>query len=464
MKNTKSELQYKRMYETKNVRPYYTIPHLGVFGTAFKKLVGFEYKHSIYITSQEMNNEGYHEVGEMAEATEHFRKLWNDEVKVKELLKNIKDTFQEAVSAEEYGWKQDWKEKDTKILIEEMDKFFNLLFKVFTRMVLSQPQHVLSLDQNINTLLEKYSNRDQLLPASTYFVGDLPWVEEDKKIEELNKTWKNLDEAKQNVELDKLVEEYGWFNEIEGDRPFNQQHYKEKIISFKKENKPDFSIDIPEEIKKAGQLIGELGFLRFWNRYHFMTIRYHLKKILTELTERSGKNDLEFATVAEVNSFFDGKEIDWNEIRARKNGYASHLENGETKIVTGNKADELKELVREDTTDVKEIKGNIANKGKVTGIVRIISFTAKDYSEQVAAFKDREILVTGMTRPQIVHLCKKAAAIVTDEGGITSHAAVVSREFGIPCIIATHNATRILKTGDLVEVDADQGVVRKITN
>ncbi len=77
-------------------------------------------------------------------------------------------------------------------------------------------------------------------------------------------------------------------------------------------------------------------------------------------------------------------------------------------------------------------------------------------------FKGGEILVTGMTRPQIVHLCKKAAAIVTDEGGITSHAAVVSREFGIPCIIATHNATRTLKTGDLVEVDANQGVVKRI--
>ena len=58
--------------------------------------------------------------------------------------------------------------------------------------------------------------------------------------------------------------------------------------------------------------------------------------------------------------------------------------------------------------------------------------------------------------------CRKAAAIVTDEGGITSHAAIVSRELGIPCIVGTQYATKILKDGDLVEVDANKGTVKKI--
>ena len=59
---------------------------------------------------------------------------------------------------------------------------------------------------------------------------------------------------------------------------------------------------------------------------------------------------------------------------------------------------------------------------------------------------------------------KKAAAIVTDEGGITSHAAIVSRELGIPCVIGTKFATKVFKDGDLIEVDADKGIVRKIKN
>lgn len=450
------------MYETKNVRPYYTIPHLGCFGLPLKELTGFGYKHSIYITSPEMNNEGYHEVGEMAFATDHFRKLWDDEKRTQALLDDVKNTFKECDQAEKYGFSQNWSKKTDKELIEEMNSFFKLLFKIFTRMIISQPQHVLGLDQKINALLKKYSNRDELLPAATNFPGDLPWAEEDKKVESLHKQWDKLSEKDRNEKLAELVKEYGWFNEVEGDKPFDQGHYRKKIEEFAPERKNTPAIDVPAEIKKVGQLIGELGFLRFWNRYHFMSVRYHLKKILEELIKRTGNLDLEFATVGEMNNFLAGGAIDLKEITARKNGYASHIKNDQTEIVTGTKAEELKELVKEDLTESGEIKGVIANKGKAKGRVRIISFSAKDYSEQVTAFQNREILVTGMTRPQIVHLCRKAAAIVTDEGGITSHAAVVSREFNIPCIIATHNATRILKTGDLVEVDADQGIVKVI--
>jgi pyruvate,water dikinase len=65
-----------------------------------------------------------------------------------------------------------------------------------------------------------------------------------------------------------------------------------------------------------------------------------------------------------------------------------------------------------------------------------------------------------MTRPEFVPLMKKASAIVTAEGGITCHAAIVSRELGIPCVIGTKNATKVLKTGDEIEVDAEKGIVK----
>jgi len=67
-----------------------------------------------------------------------------------------------------------------------------------------------------------------------------------------------------------------------------------------------------------------------------------------------------------------------------------------------------------------------------------------------------------MTSPDFMPVIKKCSAIVTNLGGITSHAAIISREFGIPCIVGTKNATEILNTGDMVEVDADKGIVRII--
>lgn len=73
------------------------------------------------------------------------------------------------------------------------------------------------------------------------------------------------------------------------------------------------------------------------------------------------------------------------------------------------------------------------------------------------------ILVAVTTHPDYVPAMRKAVAIITDEGGITSHAAIVSREFCIPCIVGTKMATKILNDGDLVEVDANNGVVKKLS-
>jgi pyruvate,water dikinase len=70
------------------------------------------------------------------------------------------------------------------------------------------------------------------------------------------------------------------------------------------------------------------------------------------------------------------------------------------------------------------------------------------------------ILVTSMTSPDYIHAMRIAKAIITDVGGLMSHAAVVSRELGIPCIVNTKIATKVLKDGDLIEVNANTGIIR----
>lgn len=107
--------------------------------------------------------------------------------------------------------------------------------------------------------------------------------------------------------------------------------------------------------------------------------------------------------------------------------------------------------------DTKSFSGTSACPGKVTGSVKIIT-----HSTHLKKIKPGDIFVAKYTFPNFTPAMVKSAAIVTDEGGLTSHAAIVAREFGIPCIIATKIATRALKDGDKVEVDADQGTVRKI--
>ena len=65
-----------------------------------------------------------------------------------------------------------------------------------------------------------------------------------------------------------------------------------------------------------------------------------------------------------------------------------------------------------------------------------------------------------MTRPEFLPLMKKASAFVTDAGGLLSHAAIVARELKKPCILATENASKVIKNGDFIEVDANKGIVR----
>ncbi len=100
------------------------------------------------------------------------------------------------------------------------------------------------------------------------------------------------------------------------------------------------------------------------------------------------------------------------------------------------------------------VKGLGASPGIGVGKAKVI------FSEdEISKVEEGDILVTTMTTPDMVPAMKKAAAIVTDEGGMTCHAAIVSRELGVPAVVGTKNATKVLKDGMIVTVDGDKGLV-----
>ncbi|MBI5221781.1 MAG: hypothetical protein HY979_03180 [Candidatus Magasanikbacteria bacterium] len=105
-----------------------------------------------------------------------------------------------------------------------------------------------------------------------------------------------------------------------------------------------------------------------------------------------------------------------------------------------------------------DLKGVCGFGGKVTGQVMVVA-----NPREANTFKDGYVLVASMTRPDFLPLMKKAAAFVTDSGGILCHAAIVAREMKKPCVISTLTGSKFLKTGDIVEVDADKGTVRKLS-
>ncbi len=154
------------------------------------------------------------------------------------------------------------------------------------------------------------------------------------------------------------------------------------------------------------------------------------------------------------------KSISRADLQERKRKSVFITEKGETQyLLTGKEAEEIiNVLTQEHSHEEQEIlKGHCASQGHAVGIVKVCRGM-----EEVSKFQEGQVLVACMTQPEFVPGMKKAIAIITDEGGLTCHAAIISRELKKPCIISTKKATRVLKDGMKVEVNATEGYVRVI--
>ena len=132
-------------------------------------------------------------------------------------------------------------------------------------------------------------------------------------------------------------------------------------------------------------------------------------------------------------------------------------ENGSIYIVQSRPVTAIKEQALEEEPEIKAptiLEGSPASPGLASGPVKILM----DPSE-IDRVDPGDILVAEMTTPDFVPAMKRAAAIVTDRGGRTSHAAIVSRELGIPCVVGTHEATKVLRDEQIITVDGAHGKV-----
>ncbi len=182
------------------------------------------------------------------------------------------------------------------------------------------------------------------------------------------------------------------------------------------------------------------------------------------LTEMAKRRDIETELLKYLISdknladWFVDHKVQESELESRYEKCAVVWEEREQTVFTGAEVDQIhKTMLPSKVHDIQDIRGLVASTGKAIGIARIIMS-----AEEVGRVNEGDILIAVMTRPDYVPAMKKAAAIVTDEGGITSHAAIVARELRVPCIIGTKIATKVFKDGDRIEVNANHNWVRKV--
>jgi len=208
-------------------------------------------------------------------------------------------------------------------------------------------------------------------------------------------------------------------------------------------------------------------FSSFHNYRKILLINYFklLNKICSKIAkkEKLKSNNLNFLTFNEIIDFLKGKikKSKVNKLQQeRKNNFILiYKSRSKEKVISKNFNKEFKKIKKNIIKEgkISELKGIAINKGAIRGKVLHIK-TRGDFSKIP---KDK-ILVTHMTNPDMTPYLKRALAIVTDDGGILCHAASVAREFGVVAIIGTKIATKVLKDGQLVEVDANKGIVKII--
>ena len=190
---------------------------------------------------------------------------------------------------------------------------------------------------------------------------------------------------------------------------------------------------------------------------------YLEKNIYREIAKRMGitLEESSYLRWSEIIKFLDtGKKVPTRLIRDRMEGFVSYY--NENRVLVCGVGAEIKKVIRKFEIKAYEkalprIRGTIASQGFAKGTAVIIRTI-----EDLQKVKEGDVLITFMTHPDYVPAMQKASAIVTDEGGITCHAAIVSREFGLPCIVGAESATQTFKDGDVVEVNANEGYVTKI--
>lgn len=202
-------------------------------------------------------------------------------------------------------------------------------------------------------------------------------------------------------------------------------------------------------------------FLRTYRKNAISKSHYYLRTVFDEIASRMkiSRQDAYNLAYHEIYNYLNnGEKLDSETLKSRRKGWAILGWDGQPIIFSGKEAvasaTEKYSISLPKPKIGKKVKGNVASRGKVKGTVKVALSV-----DELGKVKKGDILVAIMTTPEYMTAIYRSAAIVTDEGGVTSHAAIISREFGIPCIVGTQNATKVLKDNDYVEVDAEKGIV-----
>jgi phosphohistidine swiveling domain-containing protein len=275
-----------------------------------------------------------------------------------------------------------------------------------------------------------------------------------------------------------LADSFGWFHMEYAGEPHTEKHYAEILEKRLSQPLPAYNlaeakkvvIDIQnnffrkyknEELEKLTFAMQEFAFILDDSKRATVHNHFLIYPLLAEIAKRASIKliDVYFLTGPEIHNALENF-VNMKLVEERKKHRAVFLHDGVIEVLTGKEAKDVS-LIYIEKQEVKlnqeEVKGIVAFPGYYKGKVCVV-LNPDDHSK----FKDGDVLVTRDGSAEFTYFLQHAGAIVADQGGIISHAAIVARESKVPAVLSTKVGTKIFKDGDIVEVDAKKGIVRII--
>jgi phosphohistidine swiveling domain-containing protein len=219
----------------------------------------------------------------------------------------------------------------------------------------------------------------------------------------------------------------------------------------------DLKKDLSDSMKTIIGIASSAVFLKDHYKFYVNKLQALGEPIFHEIAKRKNLDVslVKDLTEEEVAKLLQGETIDMDAVRKRIEFHVIVTTDTSENILVGEQAAAFEKKFLAHDASQSEFKGRIACKGKSSGKAKIVLSPA-DFKKM----NQGDILVVMNTSPDFVPIMKRAGAIVAEEGGITGHVSVVSREFGIPCVVGIAKITDIIKDNDDIDVDAEQGIVK----
>ncbi|MFH1391666.1 MAG: PEP-utilizing enzyme [Candidatus Diapherotrites archaeon] len=445
----------------------------------------FTYINNKSIIGNELNNiacyseNNFVEVYYDSKETEKQSKISEKLLSIVYSKKLFKDADNAAGSLNHFLEKingQDFSEAKNEELLKLFERFFYLLSNVFSYYRFSRPEFTDSLKEKILAEFEPLGLGEKEIACLLTPVIENQILFEKKSFRKL------MEKGMSEKSLVVHTKKFPWL--------FPNTYKQVAAINYLKNRSKKFSVDSKKEVKNRCSIAGKqeeivskyglseecvniVAFLRdasilrldlkcAWSGSEFMA--------LSLLDEISRRINLSTADVMysyrekEIRDFLEhGIKLPKEDVLSRKKKYFYHLKDGRTMFYSGGYAPIMKEEELTMIPNDNFVVGRIACPGLVNGKVKIVSNEGiENISKELDNFEIGSILVTTMTHPNMVLLLERASGIITDEGGITSHAAILALEMNKPCLVGTKFATKIFKEGDLIELDANKGKASKI--